>query len=165
MYSYNVISAIKAYLSSRFKNRQIHHLFNALFEPVRSFVIDYKKSVEFMFDRTKFNGQVISLETFLNDYFECTGIYIEDAVKIDKKYLHNASENRPALYIYNDSESQSPYYLYNQSEFDSQVDFIVQVPAAIYQTLLANNNQKLIQMKGIVDYYRIAPKKYKIVEY
>lgn len=104
-----------------------------------------------------FNGQVIYLEHILNDTFDNVnrGIYITDADQEDQVFLFNQAEQNEKTYLYNISESGPETYLYNQSESLSWPNFIVNVPSGV--TYDEN------QMKALINKYKLAGKKYKIV--
>ncbi|WPC13622.1 hypothetical protein LEQ04_08415 [Riemerella anatipestifer] len=95
------------------------------------------------------NGQVCYLRKVLNDRFDVSQrrILIVDG----NRY------RRP--YIYTDGEQKSKYlgimYLRDDADYaDTGVDFIVLVPAG-----LSYNNY---EMQALVDFYKLASKRYKI---
>lgn len=103
------------------------------------------------------NSQVIMLEHLLNDQFDNIdrGIYIEDAEQTPNKFWFNVMDANEETYLFNDAESEDPYYLNNTSEYDTDVDFIVNVPTGVvFSSDL---------MKYFIDKYRCAGKRYLIV--
>ncbi len=100
------------------------------------------------------NGQVCKMEAVLNDVFDNVArtIYITDPAYIDPVYLYRRSELKP-VYLYRRSES-SPVYLYRRSEcYDgSGVQFIVNVPAALYGAI------DLSRMRALIEKYRLVSK-------
>lgn len=125
--------------------------------------------------KLQFTGQIIYLERLLNDQFNAgnpaydtngipIGIYITDPTdNLIPVYVWNKIEVRPPLYLYNASESADPVYLRNQVEFEGNYEYIVNVPIAlgnvITDTLLA------AKMRGWLNIYNIAGKRYKIINY
>ncbi len=100
-----------------------------------------------------YNGQVISLEKMLNDYFDPKDrrIYIQDGTTRDNVYVHKLDEQEPLfvsdLFIHKDVE-------YN----DSGEDFIIVITNAIFLT-----QQKLIELKALVNRYKLVSMRFKIV--
>ena len=123
------------------------------------------------------------------------GIYITNALPITRQYLYMAAELKPPRYLYNLWSATTSYaighycahgnkiwkalaantnsqpsplnsdwvfhknieFVRMASEFAMQYNFIVMVPAAITFDAIA--------MKGLIDYYRLAGKPYKIQIY
>lgn len=96
------------------------------------------------------NSQVCYLRGALNDRFdnEQRRIQIIDGNKYQRKYIYTDEEQKPKflgiIYIHGDED-----YL------DTGVDFIVQVP----DDIIFNINE----MKGLIDFFKLASKRYKIV--
>lgn len=95
------------------------------------------------------NGQVCRLRKVLNDYFDVS----ERRIRI----VDGAQYNRS--YIYTNAEAQPRYlgrmYLRPSTDFaDSGVDFIVLVPVGL--------DFNMDDMKAMIDYYRLASKRYDI---
>ena len=96
------------------------------------------------------NSQVCYLRGALNDRFdnEQRRIQIIDGNKYQRKYIYTDEEQKPRflgiIYIHGDEDYS-----------DTGVDFIVQVP----NDIIFNINE----MKGLIDFYKLASKRYKIV--
>ena len=96
------------------------------------------------------NSQVCYLRAALNDRFdnEPRRIIILDGNKYQRKYIYTDAEQKPkflgVIYIHGDEDYQ-----------DTGVDFIVQVPSDIVFSLA--------QMTSLIDFYKLAGKRYKIV--
>jgi len=96
------------------------------------------------------NSQVCYLRGALNDRFdnEQRRIRIIDGNKYTRKYIYTDEEQKPRflgiIYIHGDEDYS-----------DTGVDFIVQVP----NDIIFNINE----MKGLIDFYKLASKRYKIV--
>ena len=100
--------------------------------------------------KIKHTGQVCYLRKVLND-------------RIDpdkRRIIITGSHRYKQKYIYTDPEKKDKYlgtmYLRQDADFeDNGIDFIVLAPAE----LLDENNY---EMKALIDYYRLATKRYKI---
>ena len=96
------------------------------------------------------NSQVCFLRGALNDRFdnEQRRIQIIDGNKYQRKYIYTDEEQKPRflgiIYIHGDEDYS-----------DTGVDFIVEVP----NDIIFNINE----MKGLIDFYKLASKRYKIV--
>lgn len=104
--------------------------------------------------KMRINGQIIVLENYLNDLFDADLrriIIISTWDLLPRTFIYQAGENHP-LYIYQFGED-NPVYIYNSAEFGNVYDFIVQ--AAVGSLTAA----QIIQIKAVVNYYRIAGKK------
>nr|DAJ30014.1 MAG TPA: hypothetical protein [Caudoviricetes sp.] len=102
------------------------------------------------------NGQVCYLEKALNDRFDRQSrrIRIEDGTRYKQEYIYTQAENRPRIV-----SPENPMILYPRGYYaDIGVDFIVKVPREIYKT----NDY---EMKALIDFYRLASKRYKIEPY
>lgn len=97
------------------------------------------------------NGQVYSMENVLNDRFDndLRRIYITDGFTKDRLYIYTPAENKP-LFL-------KKVFIYNSDDYaDTGADFIVWIPSEI------KTNQNLIEIKALVDYYKLASKRYRI---
>lgn len=108
----------------------------------------------------RFNGQVLYLEHVLNDQYDASlrRIFIDDPVGnvVITTYVHNRIEFQPPLYLYNIADaSEFDPVVYNTSElFVSEDDFVVHVPTAAFSPAIE------VQMRDLIDKYRIAGKRY-----
>ncbi len=94
------------------------------------------------------NGQVCYLRGVLNDAFdaELRRIKIIDGNRYKRQYIYTRGEKKPK-YL-------GKTYLHQRTDYsDANVDFIVEVPKEIYR------ENEII---ALVDFYRLASKKYKI---
>ncbi len=100
------------------------------------------------------NGQKCYLRAALNDKFNTTArrITIDDGQLYDAEYIYTDAEinQQPALADY------LPLVLYQNADLaDTAVDFYVRVPA----DLIYNK----YEMEYLIDFYKLASKRYKIV--
>lgn len=98
------------------------------------------------------NGQVCYLRVVLNDRFDPIQrrIKIADGNRYQRQYIYTRGEQKPK-YL-------GKIYLYDRADYgDTGVDFIVLIPRG----LIYNE----YEMKALVDFYKLASKRYKIQEY
>ena len=96
------------------------------------------------------NSQKCYLRAALNDTFdvEQRRIRIDDGNTFKRKYIYTDAEEKPrflgTIYLYDDADYE-----------DTGVDFIVIVPAGL--------DYSSVRMKALIDFYKLASKRYKIV--
>lgn len=98
------------------------------------------------------NGQVCYLRAVLNDRFDVSQrrIKISDGNRYRRQYIYTDGERKPK-YL-------GTMYLHDDADYsDTGVDFIVLVPAG-----LSYNDY---EMRAVIDFYKLASKRYKIVNY
>ncbi len=107
------------------------------------------------------NGQVCYLEKALNDKFdnELRRIEISDGSSFEQKYIYTKAENRPVFL--------GTFYIHNRSEIrDTSVDFIVKIPYEVYEAekqMTEDGEYRFFNIEGLVNYYKLASKRYEIV--
>lgn len=111
------------------------------------------------------DSRVIYLEKVLNEYFEVPGynfmnhvatrtIFIEDADGLEHNWMFNSNEFAEDLIIYNSDESDTQWLDVSPGNY---YHFIVNIP-----TSLAFDELKT---RALIDYYKLAGKKYIIQTY
>ena len=98
------------------------------------------------------NGQVCYLRKALNDRFDVAErrIRITDGNKYKRQYIYTLGEQKPK-YL-------GVMYLRQNTDYaDTGVDFIVLIPAGL--------NYNNYEMKALIDFYKLASKRYKIETY
>ena len=101
---------------------------------------------------TAHNGQVCYLRKALNDRFDISQrrIKITDSNRYKREYIYTEGEQKPR-YL-------GTMYLRDDAEYsDTGVDFIVLIPKAL--------NYNTYEMKALIDFYKLASKRYKIQVY
>ncbi len=96
------------------------------------------------------NGQVCYLRAALNDAFDIEErrIRIVEGNSYKRQYIYTRGEQKPK-YL-------GVMYLHGRADYDDTgVDFIVEVPTDTYREN---------EMKSLIDFYRLASKRYKIVQ-
>ncbi len=98
------------------------------------------------------NSQICYLRSALNDRFDpqLRRITITSGNAFTRQYIYTDGEQKPkflgVMYIYDDADYE-----------DTGVDFIVRVPMDIYFSIYA--------MTALIDYYKLASKRYKIIRF
>lgn len=98
------------------------------------------------------NGQVCHLRGALNDRFDPSQrrIRITDGNRYKREYIYTRGEQKPK-YL-------GKIYLYDRADYgDTGVDFIVLIPKGL--------SYNAYEMKALVDFYKLASKRYKTEEY
>lgn len=96
------------------------------------------------------NSQKCYLRGALNDRFDnqLRRIRIDDGNAFKRKYIYTDAEEKPKFL--------GTMFLYDDSDYaDTGVDFIVVVPAGLMYSIY--------EMKALIDFYRLASKRYKII--
>jgi len=105
------------------------------------------------------NGQVVYLQAVLNDQYD----------RDQRRIYIDSAELKDPLYIYAQNELKDVYlgeeYLYSQNETDTSasVDFIVYIPVEYRPFSPRDLEIFLIQMRSLINYYKLASKRYKII--
>jgi hypothetical protein len=141
----------------------------------RGNLLDFLKSVatplQELYEDTLYkmqhNCSVIYLEKVLNNYYNCLGyndqlhestkiIFIDDVVKAPNKYLYLKSEIDAGTgsYLYLENPEVPRAYQYLKSQNDFEFDFIVHIP----NTITIDE----VKLRVLIDYYKLAGKKYLI---
>ena len=98
------------------------------------------------------NSQKCYLRAVLNDRFDISSrrIRIEDGNKYKRQYIYTDGEQKPKFL--------GTMFLYDDADYsDTGVDFIVLVPSDLqYNTY---------EMQALLDFYKLASKRYKIQTY
>ena len=110
------------------------------------------------------NGQVVYLQKVLRDAYdnEQRRILIQDAFSIDPIWVYPQNDQLP-IYIYSEAENK-PVYLYDNSIFDAgDYDFVVLFPLELKPLTAFETNILEIQIKSLINYYKLASKRYIIL--
>lgn len=106
--------------------------------------------------KLRHNGQVCYLRKVLNDEFDSQlrRIRIDNGAGAKPFYIYTEGENKPKWL--NAEAKNKPVYMHGQSAYvGAEVDFYVHVPADL--------NFDENKMRALMDFYRLASKRYKIV--
>ena len=133
---------------------------SVLLKPLEDVNILFKKFREESIYKVTHNGQVFSLQKVLNDAFdnELRRIVIEDAFFVDPLYIYPEADNKP-VYIY--EETETPVYIYDGTVFlNLDVEFVVIFPIELKPFNQDDLNKIETRIKGLVNYYKLASKRY-----
>lgn len=111
--------------------------------------------------KVRHNSQIVYMEAVLNDEFDndLRRIRIVNNEFDNILYLYEPLERRE-VFIY-EPEDNKPVYLAEAYLNEEGVDFIVYVPPDL-QPVEAELNAYLTKMRGLIDYYKLYSKNYKI---
>lgn len=111
--------------------------------------------------RTSCTGQVISLEWLLNELFDPTGrgIYIlTNGLSTTDNFIYSETDSAASNDLYSESDAgMPPLYLYAEIDYFSLIHFTVFVPVALVFDP--------VQLRAVVDYYRLAGKRFDVQTY
>lgn len=96
------------------------------------------------------NGQVCKLRKVLNDKLDSSErrIYIDEGNSFPRKYIYTRIEKKPVFL--------GKMFIYQNSEyFSTGVDFIVYAPESII-------NEKTHELNALLEFYKLASKRYQI---
>lgn len=165
MYNTLFDSIVNSNLRADFKNIRTLAFIKCLLKPIYELSVIFSVYKTSTLDLISHNGQIIYMEHKLNQLYNAgqPGIVIVDTANISYIYVANKSEGAP-IYVDNKDlqETSDIIYIGNKAEYAAAYDFIVKVPAALYLTLQANNSLGLNNMKSVINYYKIAGKRYNI---
>lgn len=146
--------------------RKLTHIdwLETLFKPLEEVNFKFKIFRKESIYKVTHNGQVVYLQKVLNDAFdnEFRRIYIVDSFAIEPLWVYPEANQRD-IYIGEVGDSET-VYVYDESIFDdSDVDFIVVMPIELMPATDYDLNIVEIQIKSLVNYYKLASKRYKII--
>lgn len=129
-------------------------------KPLEEVNVLFKKFRKNSIYKVTHNGQVCYLQKVLNDAFDRfpRRIYITDVFYIENLYIYPENDNKP-VYI---NETQ-PVYIYDDAAFDiPDYEFIVHMPIELKPAAEIDLINLEIQIKSLVNYYKLASKRYVI---
>lgn len=154
----NFKEAFSYLIPGRIRSTKFKDWIGALLAPLQSLNLDFSQYVSTTRYDLSFNGQVVYLEHVLNDQFDAIDrrVYIDDPAgqQVFTPYVFNRVEQQPPLVIRNKSEALATPFLYNSPELIVTNDFVVHVPVSVF------NSTVEMQMKALINKYRIAGKRY-----
>ena len=133
------------------RRAKLYAWLQTLCSPVVNIYDEFIKERDANLYKLSHNSQVFSLEKVMNDKFDSQErrIYISDGFTKDRIYIHRRIEDKP-VYLH-------PIYLHNRGDYaDTGVDFIVWIPWAVFMS-----PQNLVEAKALIDFYKLAGKRYK----
>lgn len=150
----------KSIMPFKLRNNTQDAWLSSLMQPIQTINTTFSELVKKHRYDLSFNGQVIYLEHIINDLFDTTlrRIYITDPTNApnDNVYLTYIVEGQPPVHTTYVSENEPGLFIEYASESINFVDFIVKIPTSI------NTPQVINKMRGVINKYKIAGKKYSI---
>lgn len=137
-------------LSPDLRNPRIIAYVFALLLPIKSLHYQWLQKRNFDWYRLTHTGQVCKLRKVLNDSLDpmLRRIYIGTGTSFPRRYIYTKAENKPK-YL-------GTFFIKSQDEYENTgVDFTVFVPTEIINT-------QIYQLKYLLNYYKLAGKRYKI---
>ncbi|CAA0260776.1 hypothetical protein R8G64_13105 [Tenacibaculum maritimum] len=131
-----------------------------LVSPIASLHYKFQQKRELDLYKLAHNGQVCYLRKVLNDAFDPSKrrIEITDGSRFTPQYIYTEAEEKPT-YL-------GEMYLRDESVYeDTGVDFIVLLPFEIWEehkTKIRVGEYRFYDIERIIDFYRLASKRYKI---
>lgn len=122
----------------------------ALVQPVASLHYNWMLKREADWYKLNHTGQVCFLRKVLNDLLDPSDrrIYISDGNSFPRKYIYTRAENKPVFL--------GKMHIYQHKEYtNTGADFIVFAPADIISA-------KAHELKYLIEYYKLASKRYQI---
>jgi len=158
MYNIDFKIFIQILIPNLIRKTKLIALLTVLFYPFVLIFDKFKAFREFALLQINCTGQVIYLERLLNIIFGdgINDITITDGSFTIPFFLANKNEGYIPIYVNNRGELFDTIYFRNKVEYNEDVDFIVNIPATLYNYLLQNN--LLDRLKAIVERYKIAGK-------
>ena len=105
-----------------------------------------------------------SLQAVLNDSYDknLRRIRVVDSFVQDPLWIYPENDNKP-VYVYPENDNK-PVYVYPDSIFDDiDVDFLVLIPVEYKPSNQESLNILEVQIKSLINYYKLASKRYKIL--
>ncbi len=131
-----------------------------LLKPLEEVNVSFKSFRNDAIYQVTHNGQVFSLQKVLNDAYDNTErrIRIVDSFVVDPLYIYPEDDERP-VYVY--PEGQEPPYVYDDVVFEEiDVDFIVLLPSDFRPSNDEDRRILEIQIRSLINYYKLASKRY-----
>lgn len=151
-YNLNINKLVKLLLPTFLRKEKMLAWLRALHLPLVKVVDDFNFNRNQNLYNLAHNGQVCHLRKALNDRFDISArrIKITDGNRYKRQYIYTQGERKPK-YL-------GVMYLRQNTDYaDTGVDFIVEVPKG-----LKYNDY---EMKALIDFYKLASKRYKIETY
>ncbi len=168
MYNVNLTTIIDWLLPSFLKGPTIVAFLRAAVLPLQNlhFSLDAFRTQKHY--ELSITSQVIWLEKMLNKLYDPINedIYIVDVGASNQVNIYFDSEvKRPPILFFASETATEETVIYFNSESVNEFNFTVMVPAALYSTLVVNNNSLLSNMKININKYKIFGTVYIIKSY
>lgn len=164
VYIINWSTFVSDYLIIAFRVRSIKAWCSAIISPIKQLHTDFLTYREEALYRVRHNSQIASMEDALNDKFDqrLRRIRIINSEFKAGLYFYEPEEKREVFFY--EPEENRPVYFSEPDSFDGDgVDFIVAVPDDLKPLNEPEEKALLTLMTGLVDYYKLYSKNYKII--
>lgn len=110
------------------------------------------------------NGQVFSLNAVLNDAYDPSERRIRVTDSVNQSAVHIYPENdRKEVWVYPEAENK-PVLVYDDSVFEQvDYDFLVLIPLELRPSNADDLSVLLLQIRSLINYYKLASKTYNIL--
>jgi hypothetical protein len=153
--NWTISKYVRQYLAPVLRTPRVLEFLYSLTAPLQSFRDQLTNSIYPALERrARYNAQVIRFEKLLDTELNTAGIYINRQVTIPRFYVFNEAENNPK-YFFNGAEID-PVFIYGGEEYYPAFDFIVHVPATVF-------NNQLARAKALVNKHKLAGTTYQVV--
>lgn len=145
------------------KRKFIDWLF-VLLSPIEAINISFNKFRRQSIYKVTHNGQVYSLNAVLNDSYDPSErrIRIQDSILKESTYVY-PEDDKKEVWIYPEA-SNRPVYIYDEAAFkDINFDFLVLMPLELRPANAEDLELILIQIRSLVNYYKLASKTFNII--
>jgi len=135
-----------------------------LVSPLETVNIKFNKFRRDSIYKVTHNGQVFSLNAVLNDAYDPSDrrIRVSDSVNRGAVYIYPENDNK-AVYVYPESENE-PIIVYDDSVFEQiDYDFLVLIPLDLRPSNADDLSVLLLQIRSLINYYKLASKTYNIL--
>lgn len=149
-YSVNWLKLVISLLPLKLRKLNLAYIIQTSILPISKMHFEWKEKREDDWYKLNHNGQVCKLRKALNDSLDIAErrIYITDGNSFQRKYIYTRAENKPVFL--------GRMFIYQNDEYaNTGADFIVYVPSEIINT-------KIHELKALIEFYKLASKRYKI---
>lgn len=137
-------------LTIALRKRKTIAFLHCLVKPIDDVYYQWKQKRQSDWYKLKHNGQRCKLRKVLNDKLDNIQrrIRIDDGTAFKRKYIYTSAEKKP-VYL-------GKVFINSKTEFENTgVDFVVFVPKEIIE-------QNIHKLKFLINYYKLAGKRYRI---
>lgn len=159
---YNKLSVLLLPTDSRKAKKKA--LLKVYLSPIRRIYNEFLTFRNNSIYKLEHGSQIASLEDVLNDMFDNSlrRIRITNVTFREPTYFYEPEENKEVFFY--EPEDNNPVFFYEDEDFAGDgVDFVVMVPPDLRPAQPTDENAFIIKMEGLINYYKLYSKNYKIV--
>lgn len=165
-YILNFYRIARELMAEPFRYFELWDLFRCFLAPVETLYQDFLTWRADCLYRLGHNSQVCYLQAALNDRFDNTErrIYITNVEVQEPVWIYEPEDDKPVRFY--EPEDEMPVYFREDFEFEGGAyDFTVMVPIELHPATSEELQAYLVQMRALVDYYKLFCKEYNIIFY